>query len=311
MAAAETETLHPNARGLDLRPDEQVLAVLAAGQCGAVRVVGDQLGDIARGAALMTEAMRGGGRIGYAGAGSSALMAIADGLELAGTFGIDPARIELCMAGGLPQDARMPGDTEDDGAAGAARGALFRAGDVVIAVTASGTTPYPVALARAARARGARVIGLSNTPGAVLFDQSDVAICLPTPPEIVAGSTRMGAGTAQKVALNLMSTLMGIRLGAVHDGMMVGLRADNAKLTARSRRMVAAIAGVAEDEAAAALAQTAGEVRQAVLVARGALPDVAVRLLQDNAGILRAALARWTETGADPAKMTNQGSDES
>lgn len=309
MAVTGTETLHPDARGLDLRPDEQVLAVLAAGQCAAVQVVAGQLGDIARGAALMTAALQGGGRIGYAGAGSSALMAIADGLELAGTFGIDPGRIVLCMAGGLPQDARMPGDTEDDAAEGAARGALFGAADVVIAVTASGSTPYPVALARAARVKGARVIGLSNNSGAALFDQSDVAICLPTPPEVVAGSTRLGAGTAQKVALNLMSTLMGIRLGAVHDGMMVGLRADNAKLTRRARQMVAAIAGVDEDAAAVALGQTRGEVRQAVLVARGAAPDVAARLLHDTSGLLRAALARWTETGTDRDKMTNQGSE--
>lgn len=309
MAATGTETLHPDARGLDLRPDEQVLAVLAAGQCAAVQVVAAQLDSIARGATLMTAALQGGGRIGYAGAGSSALMAIADGLELAGTFGIDPGRIVLCMAGGLPQDARMPGDTEDDSAEGAAQGALFRAGDVVIAVTASGSTPYPVALARTARSKGARVVGLSNNADAALFDLSDVAICLPTPPEVVAGSTRMGAGTAQKVALNLMSTLMGIRLGAVHDGMMVGLKADNAKLIGRARRMVAAIAGVDEDVASAALGQTGGEVRQAVLVAQGAAPDVAARLLQDNSGLLRAALARWTETGEDRDKMTNQGSE--
>jgi N-acetylmuramic acid 6-phosphate etherase len=309
MLPRTTERLHPDAAGLDARPGPEILAALLDGQKAAVAAVEPALPALDAAAALMAETLRGGGRLVYAGAGSSALMAVADGLELAGTFGIDPARVRLCMAGGIPQDARMPGATEDDEAEGAARGAAFGAGDLVIAVTASGSTPYPIGLARAARARGARVVAVANNAGAPVFALADVAVCLATPPEVVAGSTRLGAGTAQKVALNLMSTLMGVRLGAVHDGMMVGLRADNAKLRDRARAMVAAIARVAEAEAGAAIAAADGDVRRAVLIAKGAPADVAAALLAEAQGILRAALARWSETGGGRrAESSNQGS---
>lgn len=309
MLPRMTERLHPDAVGLDDRPAPEILAALLDGQRAAVAAVEPALPALDKAAALMAETLRGGGRLIYAGAGSSALMAVADGLELAGTFGIDPARVRLCMAGGIPQDARMPGDTEDDEAGGAARGAAFGTGDLVIAVSASGSTPYPLGLARAARARGARVVAVANNPGAPIFALAEVAVCLATPPEVIAGSTRLGAGTAQKVALNLMSTLMGIRLGAVHDGMMVGLRADNAKLRDRARAMVAAIAGAAEAEAGAALAAADGDVRRAVLIARGARAEVAAALLAEAQGILRAALARWSETGGERREEpSNQGS---
>jgi N-acetylmuramic acid 6-phosphate etherase len=124
-----------------------------------------------------------------------------------------------------------------------------------------------------------------------------VAVCLETPPEIIAGSTRMGAGTAQKAALNMISTLAGIRLGEVHDGHMVGLVADNAKLRQRSEGMVADIAGVSMQDAAAALSEAQGAVKPAVLIARGATPEVAAALLTKHNGILRAALAQWEESG--------------
>lgn len=310
MTGAATERLHKDAIGLDARPGKEVLSLLLAAQSEAVRAVAPALPAIAEGAALMAAAVRGGHRLIYAGAGSSALMAVADGLELSGTFGLDPASILLLMAGGLPSDARMPGVTEDDAAAGLSHGGLARSGDVVIAVTASGTTPYPLAVVRAARAQGARIIAIANNAGAPVFSQADVSICLPTPPEVIAGSTRMGAGTAQKVALNLMSTLMGVRLGQVHDGMMVGLVADNAKLWSRARVMVAAIAGSAETEAEAALHAAKGAVKPAVLVASGLTPEAATDLLAASDGNLRAALARIETAGKTRrTAKTNQGSD--
>ena len=143
----------------------------------------------------------------------------------------------------------------------------------------------------------AKVIGIANAAGAKLFDHADVAICLPTPPEVIAGSTRMGAGTAQKVALNMMSTLMGIRLGQVHDGMMVGLVADNDKLRARAAAMVARIAGVEAGLAARALDLAQGAVKPAVLIALGQAPEAAQGLLSEANGNLRAAIARGTKSG--------------
>jgi N-acetylmuramic acid 6-phosphate etherase len=308
----QTESLHPDAAGLDARPGPVILDVLLRAQQAAVAAVAPALPAIDRAADLMAETLRGDGRLVYAGAGSSALMANADAMELAGTFGIDPGRILLCTAGGIPTGPRMPGDTEDDADDARRAGEALGPADLVIAVAASGSTPYPLALTRAARGRGARVIAIANNPGAPLFEGADVAVCLPTPPEVIAGSTRMGAGTAQKVALNLMSTLMGVRLGQVHDGMMVGVRADNLKLRARAEAMVAAIAGVDAAPAAAALAAAEGAVKPAVLIALGLSSGRATEILAVSQGNLRAALARVRETGPerhrqDRADMTNQG----
>lgn len=316
MISRQTETLHPAARALDARPDDQILSLLLAGQLEALMAVQSALSDIASGARLMAETLGSSGRICYAGAGSSALMANADGMELPGTYGIAPERILLRMAGGIPTDAHMPGDTEDDANEGAraAQADRLEAGDLVIAVTASGSTPYPMALARAARAKGAKVIAIACNKGAAIFDFADVAICLPTPPELIAGSTRMGAGTAQKVALNLLSTLAAVRLGQVHDGMMVGLKADNAKLKIRAAAIVETIAAVDQPAALVALALSEGAVKPAVLIALGAAPDEAVALLEQENGILRAAIARRTNAGKGRGKLTNeltnQGRDE-
>lgn len=296
MTAAATESLHPAAKGLDLLADEVILGHILEGQMAALRAITPAMQDISRAALLMAETVRGGGTIVYAGAGSSALMAVADGLELYGTFGIPTDRIRLLMAGGLPRDARMPGDTEDDAEAGARDAAGIGAGDLVIAVAASGRTPYPIAIAEAARAKGAKIVAIANNPGAPLFVMADVAIAIATPPEIIAGSTRMGAGTAQKATLNMISTLAGVRLGQVHDGRMVGLVADNAKLKVRAAGVVADIAGVSPDEAAAALAAAKGAVKPAILIARGANAARAAALLDQNNGILRAALAQWEES---------------
>jgi N-acetylmuramic acid 6-phosphate etherase len=297
MQTLTTERLNPSSIGLDMLEVEEILRRLLAGQIDAVRAVEASLSQISEGAELMAAALRGGGRLAYAGAGSSALMANADGMELAGTYGVDPQDVLLHMAGGIPTQADMPGDTEDSEAEGAAAGASTTARDVVIAVTASGRTPYALAFARAARANGSKIIAIANNRGAAIFALADVAICLPTPPEVIAGSTRMGAGSAQKVALNLMSTLMGIKLGQVHDGMMIGVVADNDKLRARAAGMVATIAGVDEKTAMTCLQAAGGAVKPAVLISCGASLGEAQAILTDTQGNLRAALARLRTAG--------------
>lgn len=297
MLPSPTEMLHPDANGIDARPEDAVLATLLAGQRRAIEAIESAIPAIVEAVHGMVQAIRSGHQLIYCGAGSSALMALADAAELGGTFGIPASQIRLCMAGGIPTDAHMPGDTEDDESAAASAARTITAGDMVIAVTASGSTPYPLALARAARLRGAKVIGIANNPDAALFKLSDIVIHLATPPELVAGSTRLGAATAQKVVLNMMSTLMGIRLGQVHDGMMVGLIADNAKLRARAAATVARIADTTPVRAADSLTQAAGAVKPAVLIALGMPPDMATALLDETDGNLRAAIARLNETG--------------
>jgi N-acetylmuramic acid 6-phosphate etherase len=199
-------------------------------------------------------------------------MALADALELAGTFGIPADRTPVLFAGGAATLLNLTGAVEDD--TGAATRDLERSGlgpgDAVICVSASGGTPYTLAVAEAARARGVTVIALANVAASPLLARADIAVLLDTGPELVAGSTRMGAATAQKIALNLISTLTGLKLGHVHDGYMVNVVADNGKLRDRAARIVAAVAGAPDADARAALAATAGAVKPAVLLAAGA-----------------------------------------
>lgn len=290
MTEPMTERLHDLAPGLDDLPPDVIAGHLLDAQAGALAVVRSALPEIAQGGGIMAETLTDGGRLIYAAAGSSGLMAMADACELAGTYGVDPDRISILMAGGLPRDAAMPGGTEDDRAEAASAARIVTGKDAVIVLSASGTTPYALEIARIAQARGAATIAIANNPGAPLFQGAAVAICLPTPPELIAGSTRMGAGTAQKAALNMMSTLMGVALGHIHDGMMVNLRADNAKLEKRAAAMVARITGTPAPQAHLAAAN--GAVKPAILLAAGATDlTQAEALLAASGGHIRAALA--------------------
>lgn len=294
MAAKQTEERHHEAAGLDLRDDAEILGLLARGQVAAAGAVEAAAESIARGAALTAHAVDAGGRLIYAAAGSSGLMALADALELPGTYGIPREQIVVLLAGGDEALVNMRGGPEDDADAARADVEALQPGprDCLIAVTASGHTPYPVTAAQTARAAGAMTVGIANNRGAKLFETVDVGICLETPPEVIAGSTRMGAGTAQKIALNMLSTLMAIRLGHVHDGLMVNVIADNEKLRGRARSIVASIAEVDESRAGAALDASGGGVKAAILIARGATDLAAAEaLLTRHRGRVRPALA--------------------
>lgn len=287
----QTEILRDEAVGLDLRPDPEILESLLDAQKAALDSVGGCLPAIAQGASILADTVRQGGRIYYAAAGSSGLMGLADGAELPGTFGLPQSAIAICMAGGIPTGAEMPGHTEDDTEAASIASAQLTSTDAVIAISASGSTPYPVQFSKAARQAGAKTVCIANNQNAQLFEFADCSIFLNTPPEIIAGSTRMGAATAQKAVLNMMSTLMGIRLGHVHDGMMVNVVADNQKLRRRAEGIIRKIVGVSEDAASQALARSSGNLKQAILLAAGAAtPEQAEALLAHCDGQLRPAL---------------------
>lgn len=293
MPLRATEAINDAGQGLDLLPHLTIAQRLADAQTRALAALSPVLEQITQAADMMATALHDGGALIYGAAGSSGLMAAADALELPGTFGIPASRIRILMAGGQPSSSLMPGTSEDDTDEAARVATCIRAGDCLIVLSASGATPYALALARAAQATGARVIAIANTADAALFAHADLAICLATPPELLAGSTRLGAGTAQKAALNTMSTLMAVKLGHVHDGMMVNLRVDNAKLRSRAARMVATIAQVPEPQARAHLQATGYAVKPAVLLASGvATRDQAETLLHQTNGNLRAALTR-------------------
>ena len=294
MTAQSTEARHPASAGFHALTDAQALSTLLDAQMSALTAVRAAFPALEQAAARSADVLRAGGKMAYAGAGSSGLMALADSLELAGTFGIAPDRTPLMFAGGAAALLHLTGAVEDD--PDLARVDLAQAGigagDVVLCLSASGTTPYTLVVAREAAARGATIVGFANVAGSALLDLADIPVLLETGAEVVSGSTRMGAATAQKAALNLLSALVGVRLGHVHDGYMVNLIADNAKLVDRAARIVADISGVSRAMAEAALAQTGGAVKPAILVARGQSPAEAKAALAESGGHLSTALTR-------------------
>lgn len=293
MPLPTTEQL-PQTGAIDMLAPHVAAQAILDGQMAALEAVGPALPALAHAAETMAAAIRAGNSLIYIAAGSSGLMALADGCELPGTFGIPAAMIQIHMAGGVPTDANMPGDTEDDTQAAEQATRNVKPGDAVIVLSASGSTPYAVAAAKSAKARGGAVIAIANNPEAHLLNLADLPICLQTPPETIAGSTRLGAGTAQKAALNMLSSLMGIRLGHVYHGQMVNVVADNAKLVKRAVGIVTNITGVSEDTAKTALRDTAGNTKQAILVASGCSAQKAQDLLAAHDGQLGRCLQSIT-----------------
>lgn len=294
MPAAKTEERHDKAKGLDMMHPALALRLLASGQQAAAKSVDAAIEAISAAAAIAADALSRGGKLAYAGAGSSGLMAMADALELPGTYGIAQDQIVVLLAGGTASLSDLAGGYEDDMdlARADVESAGIQPGDCLISVSASGSTPYALAAAAEARKRGAKVIAVANNPAAPLFEDADVAILLQTPPEVISGSTRMGAGTAQKIAFNMLSTLVGIHLGHVLDGHMVNLRADNIKLRGRAIRIVSDITGVSAAEAGRLISAASGSVKLAILLASGAKDVTAAEAALEKANQnLRRAMA--------------------
>ncbi len=263
-----TEGVDEACAGIDGWPVGDVLGALLEHQAQAIEAVRRALPRLE--AAVMAAAPRleAGGRLIYVGAGTSGRLGTQDGVELTPTYSWPRERCVFLMAGGEAALTRSVEGAEDDAGDGAARIAAAAVGpaDVVIAIAASGATPFVVAAARAARDAGALVVAIACNAGAPLFAASDIPVLLDTGPEAVAGSTRLKAGTAQKAALNLLSTALMVRLGRVYRGLMVEMQASNEKLRRRSLRMLARIGGCAEPQAAAALAAAEGDLKAAILV---------------------------------------------
>jgi N-acetylmuramic acid 6-phosphate etherase len=288
-----TEAYDPRSQGLDTWAPGDVLAYLHDGQIAAVAAVRAALPAMEAAANAALARLKRGGRLCYVGAGTSGRLAVQDGVELVPTFNWPFERLALIMAGGDGALLRSIEGVEDDETAGetAARAQNFTADDVLISIAASGTTRFPRRVQAVARSVGALTIAMANNRDAPLLREAEHAVLLDTGPEAIAGSTRMKAGTAQKVALNLFSTLLMIRLGRVHDGLMVDVQALNAKLVVRTVRMLQQLTGCDEATARDALTKAGGHVKTAVLVVRGLSADQARAALSRAEGSLRAALA--------------------
>jgi N-acetylmuramic acid 6-phosphate etherase len=288
-----TEAISPRYLDLDLWDNAQALEALYEAQLAAVAAVKPALPAIARAVDDALPRLQRDGRLIYAGAGTSGRVAVQDGAELEPTFAWPRERICFAMAGGAAALMHPVEGAEDSREDGAARiGELgVGAGDVAIGLAASGATPFVIGAIEAARNAGALTLGIADTPASRLLKLSDHPILLDTGAEPIAGSTRLGAGTAQKVALNLFSTLLMIRLGRVYRGLMVHMRPTNAKLRRRAEQMVMTITGCDNAAAANVLGKSQGDVKLAVLLASGVDETTATALLEKHNGNLRYAIA--------------------
>ncbi len=299
-----TEAADPRYGAIDRWPAAAGLAAIWEGQLAAVAAVGPALPALATAVEAAAGRLQGGeGRIVYAGAGSSIRAAVQDGAELGPTFDWPSARLAYLIAGGEAALLHAAEGAEDDAADARAQIAAAGIGpaDVVLALAASGRTPFTLAATGAARDAGALTVGIACAAGSPLLAAAEHPVLVSTGAEPVAGSTRMKAGLAQKAVLALFSTQLMIALGRVHDGLMVDMRPLNAKLRNRARAVVARIAGVENAVAAAALEAAGGRIKPAVLVALGMAPDAAVAALQAAGGRLRMA------TAALPAEASRRG----
>ena len=232
------------------------------------------------------------GRIIYVGAGTSGRLGVLDGIELGPTFNWPDARILNLFAGGdagmkhamegAEDDVDLAGRNSDD--------AGFKTDDVVIGIAASGTTPYTRAVIQRARSLGALTISLANNPGSPLLEDAEIGMLLDTGAEVLAGSTRLSAGTSQKAALNLFSTCVMIGLNKVHSGYMVDMVVSNEKLAERAAKIVASVTGCGDDVARDALANAEMDIKTAILQVNGHSPDEAEKMLAEHNGNLGAAL---------------------
>ena len=298
-----TERASPRYAGIDVWEPADILESLIEGQFAAVAAVRAALPEIEAAAIAMQERLRERGRLVYAGAGTSGRMGVQDGAELIPTFSWPDDRLLLLIAGGkdaLLQSVEGAEDEVEQAVALVTRHEI-NAADVLIAVAASGTTPFTMTCLREARKRGALTVGIANNRDTPILHESHHAILLNTGSEPIAGSTRMKAGTAQKITLNLLSCLLMILLGRVYQGLMVDVRALNKKLVRRSEDMLMQLTGRSRDEARAALDRANGSVKVAVLLLHGCDPDRAADLLDRAAGQLGKALELLKAPGSDAA----------
>jgi N-acetylmuramic acid 6-phosphate etherase len=288
-----TERPSPRYAEIDSWEPSDALEAMIEGQFAAVAAVRAARAAIEQAAKGMEARLRYRGRLIYVGAGTSGRLAAQDGAELMPTFSWPRERLVLIMAGGEPAFTQSIEGAEDqvDQGIHLVREHEADSRDVLIAVAASGTTPFTLACLREAKRSGALTVGIANNRGTPLLKESDHPIWLDTGSEPIAGSTRLVAGTAQKITLNLLSSLLMILLGRVYDGLMVDVQATNEKLLRRSEDMVMRLAGCTRDEARDALGRARGSVKLAILLSRGCDLDTATALLDRAGGHLRKALA--------------------
>lgn len=288
-----TEAISQKYVGLDKWSVRRVVKAMYEDQIEAIKAVGAAQDVIAAAAEAAAATLGQTGRLIYVGAGTSGRLGVQDGSELGPTFGWPFERLEFCMAGGAKALMKSQEGAEDNSEDG--KNAIIdiqaNSNDVVFCIAASGRTPFTLGALNEAKARGALTIGIANNALVPILDEADYAILVETGPEVIAGSTRMKAGTSQKAVLNILSTAIMIKLGKVYDGFMVDMVVSNAKLENRAAHMVAQIANCSEQQARAALLETGNQIKAAVLMCLGQSRDDSQILLGKSDGNLREAIS--------------------
>jgi N-acetylmuramic acid 6-phosphate etherase len=293
LASLTTEAFRPELADIDRLPTLDIARLMNGEDATVPAAVAAQLPRIAAAIDAVAARMERGGRLIYAGAGTAGRLGVLDASECPPTFNTDPAQVVGLIAGGPEAMVTSVEGAEDSGEL--ARRDLdalrLTPDDTVVGVSASGRTPYAVGAVRHARALGALTIGLACNEHSALAAAAEHGIEVVVGPELITGSTRLKAGTAQKLVLNMLSTITMIRLGKTYGNLMVDVRASNDKLRARSRRIVSLATGASDDEIEKALTESGGEVKNAILsLLTGVDAPTAARLLQESDGHLRAAL---------------------
>lgn len=290
-----TEARNPRSRNLDRMSIEEILALIHAEDRTVADAVGAEMPRIAEAVRLIVDAFQSGGRLFYVGAGTSGRLGVLDAAECPPTFGTDPALVQGIIAGGYGALVRSVEGAEDEAAAGAlelqARGLGPK--DVVVGIAACRRTPYVAGALRYAAGVGARTVHLTANPPEDLPVEVDVAICPVVGPEVVSGSTRMKAGTAQKMVLNMLTTTAMVRLGKVYENLMVDLMATSEKLRERGKRILMMSTGLDYPRAAELLERAGGSVKRALVMHHAGLgPEEADRRLAEADGWVRKALEK-------------------
>lgn len=288
-----TEQVNPASDGIDALPTARILEIINAEDRHVADAVAREIPAIARAVDAIVAAIQRGGRLFYIGAGTSGRLGVLDAAECPPTFSADAELVQGIMAGGEQALARATETTEDDPAIGARdlRERGFTSRDVLVGIAASGRTPYVLGAVAEARRLGAVTAGISCTPDSELARAVHIAITPLTGPEIVAGSTRMKAGTATKLVLNMLSTAAFIRLGYVYGNLMVNVQPKNSKLADRARRIIAKAAGVSYEAAGDLLSAAGNKVATAIVMAKtGADREAAEQRLAAANGRISEAL---------------------
>jgi N-acetylmuramic acid 6-phosphate etherase len=281
-----TEQVNPRSRDIDARPTAEILQIMNDEDAKVASAVAAEIPRIAQAVDRIAEAIRGGGRLFYIGAGSSGRLGVLDAAECPPTFNVAPDLVQGIIAGGDAALARATEASEDDPESGKRdlEGRGFMAGDVLVGIAASGRTPYVLGAVTTARALGALTIGISCTPDSELSRVVDIPISPLCGPEVIAGSTRLKAGTATKLVLNMISTAVMIRLGHVYGNLMVNVSPRNSKLEDRARRIIAEAASVSIERAGDLLKEAGGDVKAAIVMGRLGVNRGAAELRLAEAG---------------------------